>query len=342
MVRMPWLIRDDWDSQDAPDVYFIRPYLDLYANPSTRPRLFEYAEGGERYRMPYLESEIRAWLPQAGAGLKDMETAYGYGGPWSTSADPAFLAGAGRALEEACRERGIIAAFLRFHPLLGNEGLAPGFQVTPERETVCVDLEDADIWMNQISQKNRNMIRRAERDGAEVRIDPGFADLGGFRALYDETMGRLGAHGSYRFGDAYYAGLEQGLAGQGFVARCLYEGRLIAAALILARDGLAHYHLSGSLREYQRLAPNNLMLYRVILHLREKGYRRFHLGGGLSGDPDDPLFRFKLAFSPRTCRFHIGKRIFSPEEYARLRRLWSMARPEAAAVAGSRILFYKT
>ncbi len=339
---MPGLIREEWDFRDAPDIYFTRPYLDLYATPSVRPLLFEYSDAGACYRLPFLESEIRAWVPQAEPGMKDMETAYGYGGPWSNSSDPEFLAGAGHALEEACRDRGIMAAFLRFHPMLGNEGLAPGFQVIPERETVCVDLEDPDIWMNQISQKNRNMIRKAKKEGVTVRIDTGFADLTGFRELYDGTMERLGAHASYRFGDGYYARLAQGLAGGGFVARCHFGGRLIAAALILAWDRVAHYHLSGSLREFQKLAPNNLMLYQAILALRERGYRRFHLGGGLSGAPGDPLLKFKQAFSRHSLRFHIGKRIFSPEAYGRVSSLWSAGHPGAAPERNSRLLFYKT
>jgi lipid II:glycine glycyltransferase (peptidoglycan interpeptide bridge formation enzyme) len=121
----------------------------------------------------------------------------------------------------------------------------------------------------------------------------------------------------------------------------MFDGRVVAAALILVWGGFGHYHLSGSLREFQRLAPNNLMLYKVIIALKERGYRSFHMGGGLGGDGEDPLLKFKQAFSPRTRRFHIGKRIFASAEYGRLRELWSRSRPEAVAEAGNRLLFYK-
>lgn len=337
---MPWVIREDWEAPDAPDIYFTRAYLEMHRGPATRPLLFEYTEGVRRYRLPFLESDIEAWFPGAGR-VRDMETAYGYGGSWTDSAEPGFLASAMAALDEACRDRGIIAGFLRYHPLLGNQDLTPGFSVVDDRPTVWVDLGDADIWMNQVSQKNRNMIRKAEKAGLTFRADPEFRGLDGFRGLYAETMERLGAHASYRFGDAYFAGLRRALSGKGFLAECLLRGETVAAAIIMTWGSLGHYHLSGSRSAFRHLAPGNLMLYGAIGELRAKGLSRFHLGGGLGADPADPLFRFKQSFSGNAARFHFGKKIFDPPAYARLRQAWERANPGGASAAGAKVLFYR-
>ncbi|MBW8889340.1 MAG: GNAT family N-acetyltransferase [Fibrobacteres bacterium] len=336
---MGWSVREDWDPQGAPDIYFTRAYADLYRTSHSLPLLFEYGEGGKIFRLPYLESSVRAYLPDADPTWKDMETPYGYGGWWSTSADSAFLASAGRALESACRERGIIAAFIRFHPLLGNHEPGIGFRVIADRETVCMDLQDTDPWRNQVSQKNRNMIRKAEKAGVAFEVDEGFGELEAFAGLYAATMERLEATASYRFDAGYFTGMAKALRGHGFLAHCRHQGAIVASAAIMHWGPYGHYHLSGSLREAQSLAPNNLLLYRCALELQARGCRVFHLGGGTTTDPGDPLLKFKQAFSPGTRRFHFGMRVFDESAYARVRELWALTHDGNAG--GARVLFYK-
>lgn len=336
---MAWSIREDWDADTAPDIYFTRAYAESHRTPHSIPFLFEYAEGGERFCLPYLETSLRAYVPGADPDLKDLETPYGYGGWWSTTRAPDFLAAAGRALEAACRERGIIAGFIRFHPLLGNHEPAIGFQVSADRETVYMNLSDADPWHNQVSQKNRNMIRKAEKSGVVFEIDAEFRELDAFRDLYAGTMERLHAPAGYHFDARYFASLTGALRGRGFLAHCRHEGVVVASAIIMHWGTYGHYHLSGSLREAQNLAPNNLMLYRAALELQARGCAFFHLGGGTTADPQDPLLKFKQAFSPHTHRFYFGKRVFDAAAYARVRELWARTHPDKAGSA--RVLFYK-
>lgn len=338
---MPWAIREDWEAQDCPDIYFTRAYTGLYARGEARALLFEFAEGEAYFRLPFLESPVPAAVAGPTGNWRDMESAYGYGGPWTNAEDPGFLRRAEGALAECCRERRILAGFLRFHPMLENHRWDAGFEVIPDRLTVCVDLKDADLWMGQISQKNRNMIRKAERDGVTFELDPGFTGLGDFVDLYRQTMARLGARAAYAFDDGYFAAMPAALGGRSFLAHARYGGERVASAAFMAWGKWGHYHLSGSRKDSQRLAPNNLLIYGSMLSMRERGCERFHMGGGLGADPEDPLFKFKKSFSPRTCGFHIGKRVFFPEAYAGLREGWTRANPERAAAAGTRLLFYR-
>ena len=90
---------------------------------------------------------------------------------------------------------------------------------------------------------------------------------------------------------------------------------------MLAEGERLNYHLSGSLREYQHLAPTNLILYEAALWGCANGCKSLHLGGGV-GSGEDGLYRFKKAFyRGEPLRFHIGKKIFLPEQYQELTAL---------------------
>lgn len=97
-------------------------------------------------------------------------------------------------------------------------------------------------------------------------------------------------------------------------------------------NGMLHYHLSGSLREYRSLAPSNLLLYKTALWGCEQGFKTFHLGGGV-GSGEDPLYKFKAAFNRNSDnQFSIGKMTLDSEKYdylTSLRKIDSKFNPES-------------
>ena len=87
---------------------------------------------------------------------------------------------------------------------------------------------------------------------------------------------------------------------------------------MLSSNGYMHYHLSGSLREYQKYAPSNLLLYKAALWGYANGYRILHLGGGV-GSKEDSLFKFKSAFNRKEhLQFSIGRKVFWEDAYNEL------------------------
>jgi hypothetical protein len=78
------------------------------------------------------------------------------------------------------------------------------------------------------------------------------------------------------------------------------------------------YHLSGSDIEYRNLAPTNLLLYKAALWGCERGFKTFHLGGGV-GSNEDNLYIFKAGFNRKSdYQFSIGKQVFNKEKYDEL------------------------
>lgn len=248
----------------------------------------------------------------------DFATPYGYGG-WllEGEGDPGPLS---TAYENWCQENGIISEFVRFHPMLENqEAVRNAYEVIPLGVTIAMDLSSPEgIWAN-LTSKNRNVIRKARKNGLRVyhRSDPAIYEI--FREIYNSTMDRDSADRYYYFAPEFYKSMVEDLPhhAQVFYAQA-EDGTIAAASIMLTANGRMNYHLSGSRREYQSLAPTNLLLYEASLWGCANGCKTLHLGGGV-GAGADSLYQFKKAFyrgEPR--QFHIGWKIFSPEAYEKL------------------------
>jgi hypothetical protein len=66
-----------------------------------------------------------------------------------------------------------------------------------------------------------------------------------------------------------------------------------------------------------------------------------HFGGGLSGAPDDGLFKFKAGFSPDRAMFKFGTFLGDKESYVRICDAWQTANPDKVSHYGNRFLKYR-
>jgi serine/alanine adding enzyme len=322
------------------DIYFSEEYLSLYESGTDSAECFFYRDAGNIYLFPYLKR--RHILNES--LFYDFETAYGYGGPTSNCTDPDFLQAAEVAFTETCRSAGMIAGFVRFCPWLNNhEMIVDSSRLLFDRKTVLMDLapDEEEIWSGEIHSKHRNVIRKAEREGLEFEVDEGFEHMGEFSALYLETMKRLGADEFYYFSEEHFSRFGNMMAANAFLGLIRHEGAIVSAAIFMHHGIYGHYHLAGSRADYQKLAPNNLLIYKVALHLKTLGARFFHLGGGSDSSPDNTLFKFKRRFSP-TCRyFFVGKFIFDAKQYEEICKDWEMDNPEKQKKFGKLLLKYR-
>ncbi len=247
----------------------------------------------------------------------DMVTPYGYGG-WllEGEGDTSHL---DTVYTELCQEQNIVCEFVRFHPMWDNSfHMEQMYQVIYLGHTISMDLKDDETIWNNIISKNRNMIRKAEKNGIEIVHGLDAERLMAFKKMYDATMSKDNAEEYYFFHDAFYNSILTDLPENAEVFTALYDGKPIAAAIMLFANGKMNYHLSGSDLEYRSLGPTNLLLYKAALWGSENGLLTFHLGGGI-GSHEDNLFKFKRAFykgEPR--QFAIGRKKFLSEAYEEL------------------------
>jgi hypothetical protein len=237
----------------------------------------------------------------------DVITPYGYGGPVGRNLREFW-----RAYDEWCRARGVVTTFVRFHPLYANAREAL-IRVEPLAPTIAWRLDQADLAAG-MHLNHRRAVRKAQKAAVSVTSGPG---VGGFVPLYEETMRRAGASPFYFFGAAYWESLE--CAG---VVRfdAQLDGDVVASALCLASPPWLHYHLGASSDEGRRIGAMHLLFLEAATWASERGYERFHLGGGVGGR-EDSLHEFKRRFDPvGLVAAAVGKAVHDETAYARLTR----------------------
>lgn len=252
--------------------------------------------------------------------LFDITTPYGYGG-FIIEGNPNDnnLKEFNKEYSNYCRSKNIISEFVRFHPVLKNSKFNNEiYDVIDLGKTITVDLVSKEQIWNDLSSKNRNVIRKAIKSGVEIYWGRSSELINEFIPLYNATMNKDNATDYYYFNKEFYKSVLDDLRYNSLIFYALYNQKVISMSMILFGNESMHYHLSASDRVYQNLAATNLLLYEAACWGCENGYKSFHLGGGLASK-EDSLFKFKKAFNKNSeTYFSIGKKIFDQEKYDEL------------------------
>jgi len=309
------------------DVYWLSGYVKAFQiHGDGEPMLLYYSDDSTRGINVVMKRDVSRDKHYAGkipeGKYFDFATPYGYGG-WIVegvdSQSHLNTESLFNSYSAWLQRNGIISEFVRFHPMLKNHEACQGFyDVIQLGEVVHIDLSDREgIWEN-ITSKNRNMIRKAIKNNIKV-YNGRFPEIyKQFRSIYNSTMDKDEAEDYYYFGESFYESVLNDLPHNAQVFWAMKDGKVIAASIMLATNGRMNYHLSGSLREFGSLAPTNLLLYEAALWGNANGYKTLYMGGGV-GSGEDSLFKFKRAFYKGDLnRFYIGKKIFDQEKYDEL------------------------
>lgn len=267
----------------------------------------------------------------AGTAWYDLQSPYGYGGPLASCDDPDFLARATSAYRNWCEEEGILAEFVRFHPLAENWRFYGG-TVKHDRQTVAIPLGQPPLA--GYSVRARTAVRKAMNAGLHADWLPAVNHAREFGAFYRQAMAAIHAEPSYHFGDAYFLAL-MALPGVRLLA-CRLAGQWLAAGLFLEGGDALEYHLSAANDEGKKWAATNLLLHDAAQTGHEEGRSWLYLGGGTDRREDNPLLFFKAGFSSRRFPFRIGHQVFQPAAYEEMK-----ATRAAAGLATNRVLFYR-
>ena len=303
------------------DAYWLSGYVKAFqVHGDGEPLLFYYENDDTRgitvvmKRDVAMDERFKNLIPET--QYYDFATPYGYGGWIIEGTHPELLF---MNYEAWAQEHNIISEFVRFHPMLKNhqESLA-FYEVIGLGEVVHMDLSSPETIWNNITSKNRNMIRKAIKNNIKV-YNGRFPEVyEQFRVIYNETMDRDHAEAYYYFQPEFYESILEDLSLNAQVFWAEKDREVIAASIFLTANGYMNYHLSGSLGAYSSLAPGNLILYTAALWGCANGCRTLYLGGGV-GSGEDSLFKFKRSFyRGELNRFYIGKKVFDQEKYDEL------------------------
>jgi len=318
-----------WDklvkSFSAHDVYYLSGYVKAFQiHGDGEPLLFYYHTNDLSGICVMMKRDIakdpnfRNKIPEN--TYFDIITPYGYGGfIFEGNVSAENIAIFDKSYRALLQSENIISVFVRFHPQLENSNvLREVSEVIDLGKTIEMDLSTEELIWQNISSKNRNVIRGAEKKGVVIKKGKSIELFSKFIEIYNSTMQKDNAELYYYFSNEFYNSIHNDLYNHYDMYYAEFEGEIIAMSIILYANGRIHYHLSGSVFKYRNLAPTNLLLYMVALWGAENGYKTFHLGGGV-GSGEDGLFKFKKAFNRNSgLQFSISKQVIKHEIYDEL------------------------
>ncbi len=297
------------------DVYYLSGYgKGFQLQGDGDPYLFYYEENGIRGIYVFMKRKT------AIEGIYDSITPYGYGGfLLDGEVSEENIKALWKAYVKHMEHEGIIDNFVRYHPVLSNAiPMKVCSEVIELGKTVAMDLSSKDVIWKNLHSKNRNMIRKAIKNGIIIKHGQKWELFIEFMKIYNATMDKNQAEKYYYFKPEFYRSIYEDLKENYEMFWAEYNGKIIAISLMLFANGHLNYHLSGSELQYRNLAPSNLLLYKAAIWGVKKGMKTFHLGGGV-GSKEDNLYKFKIAFNRFSdYHFSISKCIFNQTKYDEL------------------------
>lgn len=300
------------------DVYYLSGYVKaFYSHGDGVPFLLYYKEGGLRAIYVYMRRQT------AINGIFDSVTPYGYGGVlFEGDTSEVGLQAFWKAYVALMENEHIVDNFVRYHPVLCNAlPMKSISNVIDLGKTIAMDLSSPEVIWENIHSKNRNMIRKAEKNGIVIEHGKSMDLFDKFIEIYNATMDKDHAEEYYYFKRPFYESIHNDLYNNYEMFYAKLDDGIIAMSIIIFANGRMNYHLSGSTIEYRNMAPSNLMLYKAALWGYEQGFKTFHLGGGV-GSGEDNLYKFKATFNKNSdFQFSIGKQVFDQQKYDELIRI---------------------
>ena len=303
------------------DFYHQPSYVRLDAQRTNAiPEALLVSDNERLFFIPYLVRSCNPLFPEMQEPVVDAVSPYGYPGILisDTGRDASFAAVGFAALRETLADRGVCSAFLRMHPILGNDFATlfpPGF-FTDSSETVAVDLDlsEAEL-LKQMRPAHQRVFKKCKTLGYTAKFVPLNDVFEAFIELYKQTMDRVQAIETYYFDRKYFASLAL-LAGVhcGVVES---GSTIVAACLFFECGGMVHAHLGGTRTEFLSTSPFTMALCQAILWAKSRGNRWLHLGGGVGGG-DDSLLRYKAGFSPTRFYYFTSRLIINETKYREL------------------------
>ncbi|MBQ3473968.1 GNAT family N-acetyltransferase [Candidatus Saccharibacteria bacterium] len=249
----------------------------------------------------------------------DIITPYGYGGVDYNGNNTLLLNYYFDQFDQYCNENNIISEFVRLSPFTKNyTNYDSRYELSTTSKTVFMKLDNPrQIW-DDMEGRSRTTIRKAIKNGLEVKSGFSRQMLDEFKIIYHDTMDRDNAEENYYFNDDFFKSIYENLKDFSKIYTVYYENKPISSSIVMFNKENAHYHLSGTLSDYMKYGANNIGLYKIALDLCDGGYKIFHLGGGYGGD-SSPLLKFKESFNKNgLLDFYVAKRVFNQKIYDNL------------------------
>lgn len=248
----------------------------------------------------------------------DISTPYGYGGFLIEGEDYQTL---DEEYVRYCKENGFISEFIRFHLFSDYKEIFNGTVISYTNNVVrTLDLDIEDMVMD-CEHKVRKNLKKANKAGLKIEIDYSGERMEEFLDIYYGTMDRNDAKSNFFFPESFFKIINE-MTNNFVYIHVIHEDKVISTELVIFGTENCYSFLGGTHSDFFDLRPNDFLKVEIIKWAKDKGLRRFILGGGYG--QDDGIFRYKKSFSPNGIyKFYVGNRIFDEEKYSELVKIRS-------------------
>jgi hypothetical protein len=281
---------------------------------------------GDFVALPLIKREIE------GTDYFDCTSVYGYAGPISSkkySKLPMELIEVfQKKLLSYLRDENFVSAFSRLHPIADQSKLLDGIgEILQLNKTVAIDLTiSVDEQRRKYRKSNKSEINQLRNKGFIVKQANTEEELDSFISIYTETMHRVSASKNYFFDEEYFYKFFQAKDFSPLLLLAYKEDEIAAGAIFTTAKNVMQYHLAGTKEYFMKQTPMKLILDEARLLGNQLGQKYLHLGGGVGGKDEDPLYRFKSGFSDLNFVYKVWRLIVDENKYKELIRLKSANR----------------
>lgn len=195
----------------------------------------------------------------------------------------------------ATKYKAIFWRYERCNSIYGGRSTS---EIHPEY-TALLQLADSDTMLNAMKPKWRYNIRLAERKGVQTRVSIAVQDVDAAFGLLAATAKRQGIQIHAK---SYYQLMLEKLGPSGMAKLYLaeYDGKVIAANMMIGFGSTMTYVHGGTDNEYRHLMAPHLLQWQAMLDAYRSGYSTYDFFGiAPPNQPNHPwagITRFKMGF----------------------------------------------
>jgi hypothetical protein len=247
--------------------------------------------------MPLLLREIEE------TDLFDCTSVYGYCGPVSNlpfeNISKDHISYFQSELLSFFKKNHIVSVFSRLHPIYDQNPVFENFGIIRMiNKTVAIDLTlPKEEQFSKYRLVHKQLIRRLKENGFSVIQASTNKEIDYFIQIYYDLMNRVGADSSYFFDKEYFYQMLDNSCFESKLLLAKKENEIAGGAIFTFVNSIMQYHLSAETLKYRDQSPTRLIIDEARLLGCEYNMRFLHLGGGLHGNSEDSLFKFKKGFS---------------------------------------------
>ncbi|GEM_PF-5229899 len=148
-----------------------------------------------------------------------------------------------------------------------------------------------DDLLTHLNSKRSRGVKRAIRNGIEVRRASSLSEIYDFYSLYRQSMSRN--TGTSKYSLNYFTNLFEspGRSGGLLYYMACYKNQAIAAIAVVVSNGWAYYLHGGMNYNFRKHSANDLLFYTAVSDAQAAGVSHFDYGATSPGDTE--LLRYK-------------------------------------------------